>query len=85
MDSQFALQAEAMGIDLSGMHESLKEPEVEEESTSNCCLRPVPKTTRTSKTSSTRTLFRRLTKTNFSKMGPMRKREEAGKDEQREA
>jgi len=31
MDSQFALQAEAMGIDLSGMHESLDEPEAEEE------------------------------------------------------
>ena len=31
MDSQFALQAEAMGIDLSGMHESLEEPEVEDD------------------------------------------------------
>jgi len=28
MDSQFALQAEAMGIDLSGMHETLAEPEI---------------------------------------------------------
>ncbi len=31
MDSQFALQAEAMGIDLSGMHESLDEPEIEDD------------------------------------------------------
>jgi len=31
MDSQFALQAEAMGIDLSGMHESLEEPVIEED------------------------------------------------------
>jgi hypothetical protein len=31
MDSQFALQAEAMGIDLSGIHESVEEPEIEEE------------------------------------------------------
>jgi predicted Zn finger-like uncharacterized protein len=29
MDSQFALQAEAMGIDLSGMHEALEEPKIE--------------------------------------------------------
>jgi predicted Zn finger-like uncharacterized protein len=31
MDSQFALQAEAMGIDLSGVHESVEEPELDEE------------------------------------------------------
>jgi len=31
MDSQFALQAEAMGIDLSGMHEALEEPEIEDD------------------------------------------------------
>jgi len=31
MDSQFALQAEAMGIDLSGLHESLEEPEIEDD------------------------------------------------------
>lgn len=31
MDSQFALQAEAMGIDLSGMHESPEEPEEAED------------------------------------------------------
>jgi len=31
MDSQFALQAEAMGIDLSGMHETLAEPEIEDD------------------------------------------------------
>jgi predicted Zn finger-like uncharacterized protein len=31
MDTQFALQAEAMGIDLSGMHESLDEPEIDDE------------------------------------------------------
>ena len=31
MDSQFALQAEAMGIDLSGMHETLGEPEIEDD------------------------------------------------------
>ena len=31
MDTQFALQAEAMGIDLSGMHETVEEPEPEDE------------------------------------------------------
>ena len=31
MDSQFALQAEAMGIDLSGLQETLEAPEVQEE------------------------------------------------------
>ena len=31
MDSQFALQAEAMGIDLSGLQEALETPEVQEE------------------------------------------------------
>jgi predicted Zn finger-like uncharacterized protein len=31
MDSQFALQAEAMGIDLSSMNETLEEPEIEDD------------------------------------------------------
>jgi len=42
MDAQFALQAEAMGIDLSGTHEVAQEPEAEDEIDIDTLLRAGP-------------------------------------------
>ena len=85
MDSQFALQAEAMGIDLSGMHESLKEPEVEEDVDLELLLEDSAEEDKDIEDLLDEDLVQEVDEDEFLEDGPYEEAEEAGKDEQREA